>query len=231
MNMIVNLCILRKIGRVLLGFLAVCMVCLSTDAAAQQTGARPKYLQELLRYLSQRTGDVFALELVAIGDDAPKMPLPNVDFNIINSYTSPEKLLAAFFPEFGIKRSPTNSNLWFVFHNHLSEYPEYGLTRQLKAFQFKGNLQGLFAQISRSVPSIKFLRPVLQPDINQRTAMFGELKLEISLKETDVRHALSACLDLHATRGIAWVAITRIKDGVQEIDVTYTRDAVFSEVK
>jgi hypothetical protein len=182
----------------------------------------------VLRELSLRTGDVFTLETFSKGNDAAMSPNVTMDFAIMNAYTSPEKLLGAYFPAYKVERSPSERKLYFVFHSQVREVRDYGMARKLPAFQFEGNDRGLFARIGEAVPSIKGLDGLFMPDLNKRV-LFPSPKIRVSLPATDVRHALSACINMEKTRGIAWVATTRVKDGLQQTEVAYTRDAVFLE--
>ena len=112
--------------------------------------------------------------------------------------------------------------------SQVREVRDYGIVRKLPAFQFEGNDRGLFSRIGETVPSIKGLDGLFMPDLN-KWVIFSSPKIKVSLQATDVRHALSACIDMQKTRGIAWVASTRVKDGMQQTKVAHTLDAVFLE--
>ena len=112
---------------------------------------------------------------------------------------------------------------------HLYNIREYGLVSKILAFQFEGNDYGYIVKLSEQVASIKAVEIYSLPSLDKVVPRHPAPKLNISLQATDARHAISACIDMQKTRGIAWVATTRIKDGKQETEIAYTADAIFME--
>ena len=201
-----------------------------TQASAQENGTRGHFLQEVLRELSLRNGDVFALELFA-GEKGVESSYPQMDLNVINAYTSSEKLLRAYFPQYEIVRSRTQPTLHFVISRRTNSVRSYAMKQKLGDFQFEGSANGLISRIGDTVPSIKTVAFLPVPDMNNLAFFVVVPKVRVALQASVVRDALSACIDFDKTKGIAWVATTRVSKGEEHTEVSYTGDAVFLEVK
>lgn len=209
-------------------FFVVCQ--LLTKSSAQENGARGRFLQEVLRELSRRNGDVFALELFA-GEKGVQSSYEQLDFNVINAYTSSEKLLRAYFPQYEVVRSRAQPALYFVIARQTNRVDSYAMKTRLNDFRFEGDPAGLIARIGDTVPSIQKVAFNPIPDINNLLFPFVVSKIGVSLQGGDVRDVLSACIDFQKTKGIVWVATTRVNNGEQHTEIAYTSDAVFSEVR
>lgn len=209
-------------------FVAVCLFL--PRASAQDNGARDLFLQQVLRELSLRNGDVFALELFE-GEDAAVSPNVKMDLNVINTYTSSEKLLRAYFPSYEVVQSRTQPKLHFVIRRQTNSVSLYSMEQKLNDFRFEGSPNGLISRIGDAVPYIKTVALQPMPNINKLSLFFVGQKLGVALQAGVVRDVLSACIDFDKTTGIAWVATTRVKDGEQRTEVGYTSDAVFLNVK
>ena len=193
-----------------------------------QQGAPHVFLQDALRELSTRTGDVFALEFFAKTREVPWSQYVPMDVAVMNAYTSPEKLLGAYFPQFRVKRSASWPNLYFISNLEVVNIPDYAMSRRLSKFEVDGPPWQLIARLHDLVPSITEAKSFWIPDLNRAgPSLFHTAPVRVSLESVDVRHVLSGVVDLKKTRGIAWVAITRLKDERQETTVAYTQDTVF----
>lgn len=212
-------------------FVFVAAGLLSARASAQDDGPGGFFLQNVLRELSLRNGDVFALELFQGEKVDVSSRYAQMDLNVINAYTSSEKLLRAYFPRYEVVQSRAQPKLHFVICRETNSVRSYAMEQKLNDFRFEGSPKGLISGIGETVPSLKTITFEPIPNLNKLTLLFNVSKVKLSLQAGDVRDVLSAGIDYEKTKGIIWVATTRIKDGKPQTEVGYTTDAVFSEDK
>lgn len=211
---------------VLQSILAVCFLMTLTLLRAQQSEPREVFLQSFLRELSAKTGDNFVLEKLASDKDGEKNMTAVVDFAIINAYTSPEKIIPVYYREMKVFRSPHNPRLYFVSDARLNDISNYSLLQKIPAMHYKGDERSYIKKLGENGSGIKPTELYSTGNLDRISYGTGA-KIDISLQQSDLRTALSAIISVHESRGIVWVATTRIKDGKHETTVDYTRDAVF----
>ena len=215
--------------RKFLVFAALLLAVLLHSGICQEDERRERFLQDVLRELSKRTGDVFALERWANASEAPTSSTAVIDLAMVNQYTAPEKLIPAYFPDFRVEKSGSNPRLFFVFDRRLEHEAGRPLLGRIPAQGFKGSEREWAGKLAETVELLKMPDVTSLPDINRIGIRSGLAKLDLIIQQCDARHALTACVDTLKTRGIAWIATSRVKNGKVETEVNYTMDAVFIE--